>query len=147
MVTTSLFNPAVTALAGLRVPTWIVAFPPAATAATATDPATRATWELAAKTLPRLPTWLMIGMSNSKATGPIIHRCLPIEMLRNARTMAGSNCDPAQRVNSFRASDGEIELLYERTAVMVSKASATLTIRAAKDMSFPANPNGYPVPS
>jgi len=67
--------------------------------------------------------------------------------LRKALTIAGSNWLPAQRVSSVRAATGLIAFLYERTAVITSKASATETMRAPSEMSSPDNPNGYPEPS
>jgi len=112
----------------------IKASPPAAVVPSATDPAITATWEPATITLPRLLNWLTIGISNSHASGPMTQRWRPTEMLRNALTIAGSNCVPAQRVSSFRASRGDIGLLYERAAVITSNESATATIRAPKEI-------------
>jgi hypothetical protein len=42
----------------------------------------------------------------SHETGPITSRIRPSEMFTNARTRAGSNCVPEQRVSSARASSG-----------------------------------------
>ena len=39
----------------------------------------------------------------SQESGPIAIRSLPNEMLRKARTIAGSNCVPAQSASSWRA--------------------------------------------
>jgi len=75
-----------------------------------------------------------MGTSNSHAKGPMTNRCRPTEMSKNARTMAGSNCVPAQRVNSFRANFGDMALLYERAAVITSNASATATILAPREI-------------
>ena len=112
----------------------IKASPPAAVVPSATDPATSATWEPATTTLPRLLNWLTIGMSKSQASGPMTQRWRPTEMFRNALTIAGSNWVPAQRVNSLRASRGDMGLLYERAAVITSKESATATIRAPSEI-------------
>ncbi len=57
-------------------------------------------------------------------------RNLPSEMLRNARTTAGSNCEPAQSASSRRAVAAEPASLYERTDVITSNVSATETMRA-----------------
>jgi hypothetical protein len=70
-----------------------------------------------------------------------------METLRNALTITGSNWLPAQRVNSVRAATGLIAFLYDRTAVITSKESATETMRAASEISSPDNPKGYPEPS
>jgi hypothetical protein len=108
--------------------------PPAAVVPSATDPAINAAWDPTTATLPRLLNWLTIGTSNSQASGPTTRRWRPTEMLRNARTMAGSNWVPAQRVSSLRASQGDIGLLYERAAVITSKESATATMRAPREI-------------
>jgi hypothetical protein len=76
----------------------------------------------------------MIGTSNSHARGPMTNRWRPTEMSRKARTIAGSNCVPAQRVSSLRAADGDMGLLYDRAAVITSKASATATILAPREI-------------
>ena len=68
----------------------------------------------------------------SHDSGPIALRRSPIEICRNARTMSGSNCVPAQRVISRRASWIVIGFLYERAAVITSNTSATATSRPAK---------------
>jgi hypothetical protein len=91
--------------------TCVNASPPAAVVPSATDPATRATWEPVTTTLPRLLNWLTMGISKSQASGPITQRWRPTEMFRNALTIAGSNWVPAQRVSSLRASRGDIALL------------------------------------
>jgi hypothetical protein len=69
----------------------IKASPPAAVVPSATEPATTATCEPATTTLPRLLNWLTMGISKSQASGPMTQRWRPTEMLRNARTIAGSN--------------------------------------------------------
>ena len=57
------------------------------------------------------------------------HLSRPMEMFRKARTTIGSNWLPAHRASSSRAAAGVIALLYERAAVIVSKQSATATMR------------------
>ena len=54
---------------------------------------------------------------------------------------------PAQSANSLRAASVVIAFLYDRTAVIVSKQSATATIRPPSEISSPERPAGYPVPS
>jgi hypothetical protein len=76
----------------------------------------------------------MIGTSKIHAKGPMTNRWRPTEILRKARTIAGSNCVPAQRVSSLRAAEGDMALLYDRAAVITSKASATATILAPSEM-------------
>jgi hypothetical protein len=78
----------------------------------------------------------------SQETGPITSRILPSEMFTNARTSAGSNCAPEQRVSSERASSGVAGSLYERIEVITSKTSAIATIRPASGISAPAIPRG-----
>ena len=46
-----------------------------------------------------------LGRSVNQARGPAVQR-RPSETLRNARTTAGSNCDPAQATSSFLAVSG-----------------------------------------
>ena len=46
------------------------------------------------------------GTSATHETGPITQRTRPIDTLRRALTMAGSNWLPAQRVNSWRPAAG-----------------------------------------
>ena len=46
------------------------------------------------------------GAFESQASGPTRNRMRPSEMLTNARTSRGSNCDPEQRTSSARASAG-----------------------------------------
>ena len=43
------------------------------------------------------------GNCSTLASGPIINRRRPIEMLMNARTTSGSNCVPAFAASSLRA--------------------------------------------
>jgi len=116
--------------------------PPAVNAAAPT-----ATWAPVARACPAIPRRATNGTSATHETGPITQRSLPIETLRKALTIAGSNWLPAQRVNSVRATTGLIAFLYERTAVITSKASATETMRAPSEISSPDRPNGYPDPS
>ena len=59
---------------------------------------------------------------------------------RNARTMAGSKCVPAQRVSSARAENVDRAALYDRAAVIVSNASTTATARPAVEMALAARP-------
>ena len=68
------------------------------------------------------------GAGRASDTGPVRQRSLGSEMLRNARTISGSNCPPAQSASSRLAAHTAIGFLYERAAVMVSYASATETI-------------------
>jgi hypothetical protein len=46
------------------------------------------------------------GACDSHESGPITSRILPSEMFTKARTRRGSNCVPAQRASSARASVG-----------------------------------------
>jgi hypothetical protein len=82
------------------------------------------------------------GNSATQAANPSDQCSRPSEMFNRARTTAGSNCVPLWRANSSRASVAFIGFLYDRTAVMTSKESATLTIRAANAMSSPESPRG-----
>jgi hypothetical protein len=111
--------------------------PPAVNAAAPT-----ATWAVVIKVWLAIPSLASRGTSATQETGPITQRRRPIETFSSALTMAGSNCEPAQRVNSCRAATGLRAFLYERTAVMTSKASATATMRAPSDMSSPERANG-----
>ncbi len=91
------------------------------------------------------PAALNLASSGTSATheiGPTTHRSRPMETLRSALTMAGSNWPPAQRVSSSRAATGLSAFLYERMAVITSNASATATMRAPSEMSCPESPNG-----
>jgi hypothetical protein len=63
---------------------------------------------------PRLGIWPI------HAPIPTVRQRRPIEMLRNARTMAGSSCVPATRVNSRRASATLMVGLYGRGEVITS---------------------------
>jgi hypothetical protein len=82
------------------------------------------------------------GTSATHETGPITQRTRPIDTLRRALTMAGSNWPPAQRVSSWRAAPGLNAFLYDRMAVMTSNASATATMRAPREISSPDSPKG-----
>ena len=73
-------------------------------------------------------------------------RACPSDTFRKARTIAGSNCSPAHAASSRRAAGTLIGFLYERAAVITSKESATLTIRAANEIWSPSRPCGYPPP-
>jgi hypothetical protein len=75
-------------------------------------------------------------------TGPVRHRSLGSEMLRNARTISGSNCPPAQSASSLLAAHTAMGFLYERAAVIVSYESATVTILPPSEMEPPASPFG-----
>ena len=55
------------------------------------------------------------------------------ERLPRARTTAGSNWLPAQRVSSIRAASTGRGFLYDRAAVITSRASATATMRMPAD--------------
>jgi len=66
----------------------------------------------------------------------------PSEMFTKARTRAGSNCVPEQRVSSARASSGVAGFLYERIEVITSKTSAIATMRPGNGISSPAIPRG-----
>ena len=59
-----------------------------------------------------------------------------------ARTTVGSNCEPAHRSSSARASAAAIGFLYDRAEVITSKASATATIRAERVIDVPRSPYG-----
>ena len=111
--------------------------PPAVNAAAPT-----ATWVVVINAWLAIPSLASRGTSATHETGPMTQRRRPIETFSRALTMAGSNCVPAQRVNSCRAATGLRAFLYERTAVMTSKASATDTMRAPRDISSPESPNG-----
>jgi hypothetical protein len=82
------------------------------------------------------------GCCASQERGPMASRSFPSPMLRNARTMTGSKWVPADRASSWRASSAGTGCLYEREAVMTSKASATATMRAAREISSPFRPRG-----
>lgn len=85
---------------------------------------------------PRLGIWPI------QAPIPTVRQRRPIEMLRNARTMAGSSWVPATRVSSRRASATLMVALYGRGEVITSYTSATATIRAASEISVPRNLRG-----
>ena len=59
-----------------------------------------------------------------------------------ALTISGSNCVPAQRRTSARASVAELASRYVRSVVIASKASATRITREPRGMSSPARPSG-----
>jgi hypothetical protein len=80
--------------------------PPAVNAAAPT-----ATWAPLTRACPAMPSRATNGTSATHETGPIIQRTFPIETLRNALTITGSNWLPAQRVNSVRAATGLIAFL------------------------------------
>ncbi|HTT91833.1 MAG TPA: hypothetical protein VMF65_19925 [Acidimicrobiales bacterium] len=109
-------------------------------AVTAAAPA--ATWVVVTKAWPAPLNLARKGTSATHETGPTTHRSRPIDTFRSALTIAGSNWLPAQRVSSWRAAAGLRAFLYERTAVMTSKASATATIRAPREMASPDRPKG-----
>jgi hypothetical protein len=69
-------------------------------------------------------------------------RIRPREMFRKARTSRGSNCVPAQRAISDRASVALAGSLYERAEVITSNTSAIATMRPPKGISSPAIPRG-----
>ena len=75
----------------------------AATAPTVKAAAPSATWAPAATACPAMPSLVRMGTSASQETGPIVQRSRPMETLRNALTIAGSNWLPAHRVSSSRA--------------------------------------------
>jgi hypothetical protein len=52
--------------------------------------------------------------------GPPSRRSRPIDISRNALTITGSKCVPAQAASSVRAASAVIAVLYDRAAVMVS---------------------------
>jgi hypothetical protein len=83
-----------------------------------------------------------IGTNASHEATPSTQRRRPSETASSARTTCGSNCSPAQRVISARANWKSRGFLYERTAVMVSNASVTATMRPAIEISCPAMPSG-----
>ena len=87
-----------------------------------------------------------IGASAVQDIGPTVHQSLPRDTFRKARTIAGSNCSPAHAASSRRAAGTLIGFLYERAAVITSKESATLTIRAANEICSPSRSCGYPPP-
>ena len=99
---------------------------------------------------PTAPVRTEVGNSGTCAShemGPVTNRSRPIEMFKNARTTAGSNCPPEHLASSARASAADTGALYERADVITSNVSATATIRAEIAMSKPARPAGYPPPS
>jgi hypothetical protein len=124
-------------LGGGGVAAWTARTPPAVNAAAPT-----ATCVVVIKACPATPNLANSGTSATQETGPTTQRRRPIETFRSALTMAGSNWLPAQRVSSWRAATGLNAFLYERTAVMTSKASATATIRAPSEISSPDKPKG-----
>jgi len=81
----------------------------------------------------------MKGTCANDASAPPARRSFGIEMLRKARTMSGLKWVPVHLVSSARAAARGIADLYERTAVITSKESATATIVAARGMSSPAS--------
>jgi len=121
---------------------WAANAPPTVNAA-----APIATCVPVARAWPAKPNLARYGTSATQAIGPIAQRSRPMEIFRNALTMAGSNWPPAPLVSSLRAASDVIAFLYVRFAVITSKASATETIRAPRDISAPDRPNGYPEPS
>ena len=86
------------------------------------------------------------GSAASHATGPITRRNSPTEIARNARTMCGSNCEPALSVSSTRACAAGNGFLYERAAVMTSNASATDDDAARERDVHPGDPVGVALP-
>jgi hypothetical protein len=74
--------------------------------------------------------------------GPTVDQSRPNDTLRNARTIAGSNCSPALAASPRRATGTLIGLLYEHAPVITSKESATLTMRAASEMTSRSSPFG-----
>jgi hypothetical protein len=60
------------------------------------------------------------GICATSESGPVAHSRRGSEIARNARTMFGSKCVPAQRVNSSRALSVDMGRLYERAAVITS---------------------------
>ncbi len=71
----------------------------------------RATCAPVPRVLVAFATHWASGASASQDAGPIVHRSRPIDMLRNARTMSGSNWVPVQRINSILACCGVIACL------------------------------------
>ena len=127
----------VAVMLGGGVAAWTARTPPAVNAAAPT-----ATCVVVIKACPATPNLANSGTSATQETGPTTQRRRPIETFRSALTMAGSNWLPAQRVSSWRAATGLNAFLYERIAVMTSKASATATIRAPSEISSPDKPKG-----
>ena len=82
------------------------------------------------------------GACESQESGPITSRIRPREMFTKARTRRGSNCVPAQRVSSSRASVAVAGSLYERAEVITSKTSAIATMRPARGIRSPSMPRG-----
>lgn len=101
-----------------------------------------------------LPAWLTavrravsepcptIGNPASQAVGPIANSTRRCGTASRARTTTGSNWVPAQATISCSAASRFIGLLYGRIAVIASKQSATLTIRAPGLIASPARPSG-----
>jgi hypothetical protein len=115
-----------------------------ATAATTTAVAPMAdvpTWLTAVRNAPSEP-WPTIGSPASHAVGPIAHCSRRCGTASRARTTTGSKWVPAQATSSARAASRFIGLLYERTAVIASKESATVTMREPSLMARPARPPG-----
>jgi hypothetical protein len=93
-----------------------------------TAPLTAITVAAAAATKPvpeaahpqRLISRATVGIWPIHAPNPMVRQRRPTEMLRKARTMAGSSCVPATRTSSSRAAVTLIERLYGRGAVITS---------------------------
>ena len=82
------------------------------------------------------------GTLTSRVSGPIVHSSRGSAIARNERTIAGSKWLPAHRVSSARAAAVDIGALYERAAVIVSKASTTAITRPATLICSPASAAG-----
>ncbi len=87
-------------------PATTIAVTPAATVAAATPCVIAVTdWSPTSCSRPRN------GSCTASVTGPVRHNSLGSEMLRNARTISGSNCPPAQSASSRRAAHTAIGFL------------------------------------
>jgi hypothetical protein len=82
------------------------------------------------------------GTRATHEAGPTVHLSRPREMFRNALTTVGSNWVPAHRASSSRAAGTLAGFLYERDAVITSKASATATMRAPRVIDSSERPFG-----
>lgn len=93
------------------------------TPATSANPATPRAARGAAWVPATLSPELICGSSGTweiQALSPMVLQRRPREMLRNARTTAGSKWEPEHATSSLRAALGEIGRLYGRAAVIVS---------------------------
>jgi hypothetical protein len=91
---------------GVCAVAWVASTPPAVTAIAPT-----ATCAPVKTECPTAPRRAANGTSATHESGPIVQRRRPMDTLRKALTIAGSNWVPAQRVSSVRAATGLIAFL------------------------------------